>query len=50
MKKEKITTIGPKNTFTQSFDIKQAKVTNPNQSMPITQKVKMGSGGTKLKG
>ena len=50
MKKEKITTIGPKNTFTQSFDIKQAKVTNPNQSMPITQKVKISGKGTKLKG
>ncbi len=50
MKKEKITTLGPKNVFTQGLDIEQAKVTNPNQSMPITQKVKMGSRGTKLKG
>ena len=29
--------------------IKQEKVKNPNQSMPITAKVKMGSGGSKLK-
>lgn len=50
MKKEKITTLGPKNVFTESFEIKQAKVTNPNQSMPITAKVKMSQGGTKLKG
>ena len=50
MKKERITTLGPKNVFTQGLNIDQAKVTNPNQSMPITQKVKMGSGGTKLKG
>jgi hypothetical protein len=32
------------------IDIKQAKVKNPNQSMPITAKVKMGNSGTKLKG
>lgn len=50
MKKERITTLGPKNVFTQGFNIEQATVTNPNQSMPITQKVKMGSRGTKLKG
>lgn len=31
-------------------DIKQAKVKNPNQSMPITAKVKMSTAGTKLKG
>ena len=29
--------------------IKQAKVKNPNQSMPITAKVKRSSGGSKLK-
>tara|TARA_B100001996_G_scaffold329943_1_gene277865 strand:- start:1941 stop:2090 length:150 start_codon:yes stop_codon:yes gene_type:complete len=29
--------------------IKQAKVKNPNQSLPITCKVKMSAGGTKLK-
>ena len=50
MKKEKITTLGPKNTFTQSVEIEQEKVANPNQCMPITAKVKMGSSGTKLKG
>jgi|TARA_B100001094_G_scaffold326670_1_gene383285 hypothetical protein len=50
MKKEKITTIGPKNTFTQGVEIEQAKVANPNQSMPITAKVKMSQSGTKLKG
>jgi hypothetical protein len=50
MKKERITTLGPKNVFTQGLNIEQATVTNPNQSMPITQKVKMGSRGTKLKG
>jgi hypothetical protein len=42
--------IQPENVFTRPVEIKQHKVTNPNQSMPITQKVKMGSGGTKLKG
>tara|TARA_Y200000002_G_scaffold186923_1_gene154297 strand:- start:2 stop:145 length:144 start_codon:yes stop_codon:yes gene_type:complete len=31
-------------------DIQQAKVKNPNQSMPITAKVKMSTVGTKLKG
>ena len=50
MKKERKLSLGPKDTFTQGLDIEQAKVANPNQSMPITQKVKMGSGGTKLKG
>ena len=29
--------------------IKQEKVKNPNQSMPITAKAKQGSHGTKLK-
>ena len=29
--------------------IEQAKVKNPNQSLPITCKVKMSAGGTKLK-
>jgi len=29
--------------------IKQEKVKNPNQSLPITCKVKMSQGGTKLK-
>ncbi len=29
--------------------IKQQKVKNPNQSMPITAKAKQGSHGTKLK-
>lgn len=50
MKKERKLSLGPKDTFTQGLDIEQAKVANPNQSMPITQKVKMGSRGTKLKG
>jgi hypothetical protein len=51
MKKDKKLSIGPSNEgFTQGFDIEQEKVANVNQSMPITQKVKMGSGGTKLKG
>jgi len=31
-------------------EIKPAKVKNPNQSMPITAKVKMSTAGTKLKG
>ena len=31
-------------------DIQQAPVKNPNQSMPITAKVKMSTAGTKLKG
>ncbi len=42
--------IAPTNVFTKTFEIEQDKITNPNQSMPITQKVKMGSKGTKLKG
>ena len=50
MKKAKKLSIGPRDTFTKGVNIEQAKVANPNQSMPITQKVKMGSGGTKLKG
>ena len=43
MKKERKLSLGPK-------DIEQAKVANPNQSMPITQKVKISGKGTKLKG
>jgi|TARA_X000001382_G_scaffold123770_1_gene107820 hypothetical protein len=31
-------------------DVQQAQVKNPNQSMPITAKVKMSTAGTKLKG
>lgn len=50
MKKETKLSISPRDVFTKGLNIDQAKVTNPNQSMPITQKVKMGSGGTKLKG
>lgn len=50
MKKERKLSLGPKDTFTQGLDIEQAKVANPNQSMPITQKVKIGGKGTKLKG
>ena len=50
MKKAKKLSIEPRDTFTKGLNIQQAKVANPNQSMPITQKVKMGSGGTKLKG
>ena len=50
MKKAKKLSIEPRDTFTKGLNIEQAKVANPNQSMPITQKVKMGSGGTKLKG
>jgi len=42
--------IQPENVFTRPVEIKQGKVANANQCMPITQKVKMGSGGTKLKG
>jgi len=30
-------------------DIKQQKVKNPNQSLPITAKVKQSQGGSKLK-
>ena len=30
-------------------DIKQEKVKNPNQSLPITAKVKQSQGGSKLK-
>jgi len=30
-------------------DIKQEKIKNPNQSMPITAKVKQSAGGSKLK-
>lgn len=29
--------------------IKQAKIKNPNQSLPITAKVKQSQGGSKLK-
>jgi hypothetical protein len=50
MKKAKKLSIEPRDTFTKGVNIEQAKVANPNQCMPITQKVKMGSGGTKLKG
>jgi hypothetical protein len=50
MKKGTKLSIDPRDTFTKGLNIEQAKVKNPNQSMPITQKVKMGSGGTKLKG
>ena len=32
------------------LNIEQGKVKNVNQSMPITQKVKVSQGGTKLKG
>jgi len=42
--------IQPENVFTRPLEIKPEKVENPNQSMPITAKVKMGSAGTKLKG
>jgi|TARA_R110002012_G_C11654879_1_gene611654 hypothetical protein len=42
--------ITPENVFTKPLKVEQAPITNPNQSMPITQKVKMSSGGTKLKG
>tara|TARA_B110000305_G_scaffold181808_1_gene201739 strand:- start:27 stop:179 length:153 start_codon:yes stop_codon:yes gene_type:complete len=50
MKKAKKLSIEPRDTFTKGLNIQQGKVANPNQCMPITQKVKMGSGGTKLKG
>ena len=42
--------ITPENVFTRPLEIKQDKIVNPNQSMPITAKVKMSQGGTKLKG
>ena len=42
--------IEPHNVFTEPLEIKPQKVKDPNQSMPITAKVKMGSAGTKLKG
>jgi len=36
-------------TPTPGVNIKPPKVKNPNQSLPITCKVKMSQGGTKLK-
>jgi hypothetical protein len=42
--------IEPQNVFTEPLDIQPEKVKDPNQSMPITAKVKMSQGGTKLKG
>ena len=50
MKKAKKLSIEPRDTFTKGVNIEQAKVANPNQSMPITQKVKISGKGTKLKG
>jgi|TARA_R110000822_G_scaffold42993_4_gene116413 hypothetical protein len=49
MKKGNKLSISPTNTFTNSLNVSQPKVANPNQSMPITAKVKR-AGSTKLKG
>tara|TARA_X000001382_G_scaffold73614_1_gene51369 strand:- start:28 stop:177 length:150 start_codon:yes stop_codon:yes gene_type:complete len=49
MKKGTKLSIDPRDVFTKGLNIEQTKVDNPNQSMPITAKVKR-AGSTKLKG
>jgi|TARA_R110000796_G_scaffold97866_2_gene205140 hypothetical protein len=50
MKKKLKLSIDPRDTFTKGLNIEQVKVENPNQSLPITARVKRSQGGTKLKG
>ena len=47
MKKGTKLSIEPRNVFTKGLNIELPKVANPNQSMPITAKVKR-AGSTKL--